>query len=240
MDMATLAYKTGPVVNEVDITARGGSGVVVPDLTLYAWGRPGGSVYMQTAWDEARLNTATKVTNSGAIDVSGGDGYNTSSPWNNYSGYIRMYGYHGVTNSGTLVANGGSDTATDGATNGSSYGSYANSPRLEAETGAVVNSGAISNNGGDGEHRGGWSDGVRMYGATVKNSGALSSNGGNADATLVGSIGGDGGESTLWGSGGLSAVSNSGTLSYSGGTGETAGDEGNVWVGITCVGNCTP
>jgi hypothetical protein len=236
MDGASLEYKTGPVVNEVDITARGGDAIVVAELTTYAEGRPGGSVYMRTAWDEARLNTATVVSNSGDIDVGGGNSYSSSSDWYGMSGSIALSGYHGATNSGTLSANGGNDTSAGTG----SYGGYAQSLNFEAAVGAVVNSGALSNNGGDGDYLGGRSDGIRMYGATVKNSGALSSNGGNADATLVGSIGGDGGESTLWGSGGLSAVSNSGTLSYSGGTGETAGDEGSVWVGITCVGNCTP
>ena len=235
MDAASFEYKTGPVINEANISTRGGDAIVSTSTTL-AYGDYGGNVYMETADQYAFNNSETKVSNSGDIDTSGGNSYNMTSSYYSHSGYISLFGFHGVDNSGAITANGGNDTATDGGTNG--RGGYAQSVNIDAEMGSIVNSGNISNNGGNGEYYGGYSNGVSMYGMTVKNSGDLSSNGGNADATLRASYGGNAGDSTLWGLDGFNAVSNSGALSYSGGTGVTEGADGCVIVGMTVVGNC--
>jgi hypothetical protein len=214
----------GSVVNQVAINAMGGNAIVVDGVTTSASGGDGGDIWMDT--DGIELIAETTLTNSGAIDVSGGSSYAGSG---GYGGNIDLDGgTYGTTNSASLTANGGADLATD-AGNGGDGGQVA----LESEYGPVANSGAISANGGDGAMSGGDTRDVYMWGTTVSNSGSISFNGGDAVATVVGSTGGFGGGIGLFGFSAITGVTtNSGSLAVGGGAGEEAGSDGCIAIGL--------
>ena len=102
----------------------------------------------------------------------------------------------------------------------------------------IVNSGALTANGGNGEYLGGDADEVLLYAVAVTNSGDITSNGGNADAALAASTGGDGALIDIYVTE-MNGADNSGSTSNTGGTGETAGTEGTTYIGGHCVsGDC--
>ncbi len=236
---AGVYVPSGNVTNEADVTARGGS-VVAEAETIPANGGSGGNFRLETEDKYGYINPDLEIaTNKGNIDVSGGDSLELTMEESNHSGSIWLWGYNGVSNTGNITANGGTDLGTDGDVTG--YGGHANDVKMYAELGQVSNSGRITNNGGTGEYRGGRSDGFKLYGATVSNSGVISSNGGNADASLAGSVGGSGGWVEFFSPDGIAGVTHSGSVSHAAGTGETTNDGGAFIRGSMCIsGDCKP
>ena len=234
---AGVYVPSGNVTNEADVTARGGN-VVAEAETIPADGGSGGNFRLETEDKYGYINPDLEIaTNKGNVDVSGGNGLESTMTDSNRSGSIWLWGYNGVSNTGNITANGGTDLGTDGDVTG--YGGYANDIGMYAELGQASNSGSITNNGGAGEYRGGRSDGFELYGATVSNSGVISSNGGNADASLEGSVGGSGGWVEFFSPGGVAGVTHSGSVSHTAGTGETTHDDGAFIRGGMCIsGNC--
>ena len=153
--------------------------------------------------------------------------------------YLFISAPDNVTVVGNLSLNGGSDTEDaavedDNSNNVGSSGGYAS---LISQYGSISFKGDVSANGGNGVIRGG--DAGSM-GATAKLAnniaGTMSFNGGNAFASEDDNdetVGGDGG--------GLMALSGSfvaksaAVVSATGGTGDTAGYEGGVFVNADCV-----
>jgi len=230
----SIDYARGSIYNDLAVDATGGD-VVATDPAISASAGNGGYQYFETPYDQgASFPDSLMVVNTGNIDMSAGSGsINNTNNSNSRSGGVYMWGYNGVENTGNLTANGGNDVATDGGTDG--YGGYADDIEMYSDRGAIANSGAITANGGDAEYDAGYGADIYQYGASVANSGDISANGGNATATLAGSTGGDGGWIELH-SPSYANSTNSGAVSYTGGTGETAGDEGAFVVAGLCTG----
>lgn len=238
---------SGNVVNEANVVARGGSAVAA-GTTFPANGGAGGNFMLETAYslpdplagftlpDGMSMSELEKTTNSGTVDQSGGGNLKATSNNSGRSGRTWLWGYNGVTNTGAITANGGGDSDTDGGTTG--YGGRADDIDMYAETGTVTNSATLTNSGADGEYRGGNSDGISLYGATVSNNANLTSNGGNASATLAGSVGGNGGWIELFSPKGSAGISHGGTVTHTAGTGTTAGNSGSFTNGGMCTGYC--
>lgn len=236
---AGVYVPSGNVTNEADVTARGGN-VVAEAETIPADGGSGGNFRLETETQYGYISPELEIaTNNGNIDVSGGNGLESTMTDINRSGSIWFWGYNGVTNTGNITANGGTDLGTDGGVTG--YGGYANDVEMYTELGQATNSGSITNNGGAGEYRGGRSDGFKLYGATVDNSGVISSNGGNADASLEGSRSGPGGWVEFFSPSGVAGVTHSGSVSHASGTGESINGGGAFIRGGLCIsGDCRP
>lgn len=239
-DVATDSNKpSGNVTNEINVTAQGGNAVATA-TTFPANGGRGGGFTLETDYSYGyAFPDLEMVTNTGNVDLSGGSNLRVLSNSNSRSGGVWVWGYNGVTNTGTITANGGSDADTDGGVTG--YGGYANDIDLYAETGSITNSAALTNNGGNGEYRGGYSTGIELFGATVKNTANLTTNGGNASTTLAAAQGGNGGWIEMFSPQGPAGVSHSGTISQTAGTGTvtTNTDAGSFIKGGLCVsGTC--
>jgi hypothetical protein len=236
---ATGLDQSGSVVNEVAINARGGdvsAAVDRTDDTSYSYGF-GGYVEMYTS-DSEGISSNMTLTNSGDIDVSGGNVVNEWSDWHAGGGDVYLFGQNGVQNSGDIDASGGLD---DGTMEGYGEGGYGGDVEIGAYTGAVANSGVVNVSGGDGAYQGGNAGGAYLMGYTVNNGANISANGGNASTAegVTESFGGDGGDISLFGVSALNAAINSATLSYSAGTGVTPGTEGSSHIGLVCEGNCS-
>jgi len=204
------------MTNEVDINATGGS--VVADATGIGAGGTGGNVLMETEiYYGVFYPDIDKVVNSGMED--------TSSPGN--AGYVWIWGYNGVANSGNITAGGGDNLGTDG----SGYGNNAEAVELYAELGPVSNSGDLTTDGGDGEYAGGYAEIIGLFGPEVSNSGALAANGGDADPSVAESTGGDGADVELFSPGGMQGITQTGTVTNHGGTGENQGTDGDYYLG---------
>jgi hypothetical protein len=169
-----------------------------------------------------------KVFNSGNIDTSSGGSLESDFSMGS-AGYVWIWGYNGVTNSGNITARGGDDLGTDGSDTG--VGNDGNDLQLYAELGPVSNSGDLGTDGGDGEYTGGYAYAIELFGPEVSNSGALTANGGDADPSLAFSEGGVGGYVELFSPNGMQGISQTGTVSNDGGTGETPGPDGDYYLG---------
>lgn len=223
----------GSLISEADVVAHGGN-ARAGGADANGNGGRGGDIEIETdTYYTAQLvPDSQKVSQSGDINVSGGNGRNQTG-YNNYGGEVTLWGYNGVTASGNITMNGGDDL---GATTGTvGYGGYSDDLEIVSELGNTKVSGNVAINGGDGNYRGGWSNGAYIAGNTVHVSGKLDANGGNARVAEAGSEGGDGGYLEL------KAIhpedsSASSTATYAGGTGATAGDEGAIVRLIACSG----
>ena len=217
-DEATdMNMPSGNVTTEVAVTAQGGNAVATA-TTFPANGGRGGSFNLETEYNYGyAFPTLEQVKNSGIVNISGGSSLRVTNNSGSRSGSVLVWGYNGVTNTGTITTNGGSDADTDGGVTG--YGGYANNIQLYAETGSITNSAALTNNGGNGEYRGGYSNGIDLFGATVKNTANLTTNGGNASTTLAAAVGGNGGWIEMYSPEGSAGVSHSGTVSQTAGAG---------------------
>jgi hypothetical protein len=217
------------ITNEVAITGRGGN-VAAGATATPADGGKGASVYFVTDYYYGMFDSQLDhVVNSGDIDVSGGASRASTTTSSGIGGDVSILGYNGVTNSGAITTVGGDDPDTSGGTNG--CGNSGGSIRLYSELGAVKNSGNLTSDGGDGEYRGGDAALIGLFGAAIVNSGALDANGGDADPALAGSVGGNGNDVELFAPNGMSDVANTGSATNAGGTGETAGEDGDYIVG---------
>lgn len=217
------------ITNEAAIDATGGS---VVDTATTGYGGPGGGVLIYTDFYYGMYGPdIDKVTNSGNIDTSSG----TNLESNDYesAGYVFIWGFNGITNSGNITARGGDDLGTDGGTTG--YGNDGGDVWLYAGLGPVSNSGDLSTDGGYGEYAGGYAYydyGIVLFGPQVSNSGALTANGGDADPLLAGSEGGEGGTVELLSPDGMQGITQTGTVSNHGGTGVTSGSDGDYYLGV--------
>jgi hypothetical protein len=216
------------ITNEADIDAAGGS-VVAAATIIPANGGSGGSLNIWTDEYYGMYNPdIDKVFNSGNIDTSSGGSLESDFSMGS-AGYVWIWGYNGVTNSGNITARGGDDLGTDGSDTG--VGNDGNDLQLYAELGPVSNSGDLGTDGGDGEYTGGYAYAIELFGPEVSNSGALTANGGDADPSLAFSEGGVGGYVELFSPNGMQGISQTGTVSNDGGTGETPGPDGDYYLG---------
>jgi len=229
------SYK-GNVTNEADIDLSGGNVSILATSSQFDAGYSG-YFNMETAYNKGVSDGLDShvAKNTGDLTLNGGTGsINLTSNTTARSRYVYIWGYNGVSNTGTITKIAGSDSSNNGGTSG--YGGYSQSVELYSDHGEVSNTGDITSTGGDGEYRGGYNDGVYLYGQSVTNSGDIIATGGNADATLTSSIGGYAGDIEI--SSPHADITNTGTLSNTTGTGETAGTEGRIVVGDFCTGNC--
>jgi hypothetical protein len=95
----------------------------------------------------------------------------------------------------------------------------------------VSNSGDLTTDGGDGEDGGGNANVIGLFGPEVSNSGALAASGGDADPSVAGSTGGGGDVVELFSPGGMQGITQTGTVTNDGGTGATAGSDGDYYLG---------
>ncbi len=216
----------GDVINQAAITTRGGSVAAGVSVTP-AMGGFGGDVYLYGDQDSPGITPdAERVNNSGKIDTSGGDSLALTADPDSNAGVIDFYTTNDVTNSGALIANGGSD-AVDDSNLATGFG-HGGSPNiyLEAMLATATNSGTVNANGGDGEAQGGDGAGsVYLANEQVVNSANISIRGGDADINLAGSFGGNGGDIQIYDD---DIPDQTGTLDVSGGAGDTPGADGTI------------
>ncbi len=226
---------SGNIVNEADLIASGGNAVST-STTFPATAGNGGSFILETGYSYGFLNPALeKTSNNGNINLSSGDSFDSTSSAS--SGYTWLWGYNGVTNTGSIIATGGDDLGTDGGTTG--YGSRANNIEIYTNLGAVINEAPLNVSGGNGEYRGGDASSIDIYGTTINNTANLVANGGHSDNTLAGSRGGYGGYIELASPDGIQAITHTGTVSVASGDGETSGIDGTFISGGMCVSGCS-
>lgn len=200
----------GAISNNVPADLKGGNG----DMTGGEGGE-GGEVDMETYDDEAHAEVT--LTNKGALDLSGGNGY-----YGGDSGWVYMFGYDGLTNNGKITITGGTGIIEggDGPDYVEIYSTY-----------DIFNSGAIIGGGGASTDLGGYGGDVYIYaGGQVKNTAAITLDGGDADVT-----GGEGGYIDLWSL--QDPTANTGSLSVDGGAGGTIdGVDGWIYIDGNDVG----
>lgn len=204
-----VTLPAGPILNEIDISARGGKGTAVAGT-----GGTGGYIQMQTTGSTWDIGKTSKFSNSGKLDVSGGSG-GTAGGGN--SGGIYLYAHDGVTNSGELDLMGGDSTGGSGG--------IGNHLELEMYAGLdVTNSGSIRAAGGSGMvgGKGGFS-GVFLRAGGMAANNSINATGGSGTVTN-----GNGGY--VWLSG-ESAASQQGAIDVAAGNGAgAAGIMGEIWV----------
>lgn len=224
----------GSVISQAAVVAYGGNARAT-GIDAQGNGGHGGSFYLETdTYPTAQLvPDSQKVSQNGNVNIAGGTGRNQNSNSINRSGDSWIWGYNGASITGTFNSDGGDDLGTTTGTVG--YGGYASALYVYSELGVAKVNGNVSVNGGDGNYRGGYSDGMYIYGNTVNVASTIKANGGNADATEVGSQGGYGGYIELK----ATRPENStvtGSATYAGGTGATKGNEGGYMRLISCAG----
>ncbi len=202
----------GPIINQINITARGGNSNVTG-------GTGGGGFH----YDSISMQTGTNayfgpggvstITNTGKLDTSGGTG---GSGDGGIAGGIYISGHDGVSNTGSLIARGGSSTGGGDGANGDSI-------RILSGLN-ITNSGPIDASGGSGVIGGG-GDSVQIYaGGKVTNTGSIACAGG------AGSTGSGGNGYTIDIMSETGGTSNTGALNVSGGPGYPHGNKGQVWI----------
>jgi hypothetical protein len=167
----------------------------------------------------AGSDTAKSITNEADIQAKGGDATQDGG----MGGYVTMQ-IDGPGDAKTVLNNSGNIDVSggEGETGGSAYDGDAVS--LLAEH--VYNSGDLTANGGNGTINGGNGSSIYLEGQHVDNSGSIMANGGNG--TGSGGIGGDGGYIYL--NSDAAQTYNTGTLSVIGGAGDSAGNNGTVYI----------
>ena len=230
-------YPTAPggsVISQAALVGNGGNARATGADPQGNGGR-GGYIYLETDYyPTAQLvPTSQKTTQSGSVNIAGGAGRNQNSIYINNGGYSWIWGYNGASLIGAFNSDGGDDLGTTAGAVG--YGGYAPALYVYSELGLAKVAGNVSSNGGDGNYRGGYSDGMYIYGNTVNVASIIKANGGNADATEAGSQGGYGGYIELKATRPESSTV-TGSATYAGGTGATTGSEGAYMRLISCAG----
>ena len=106
----TGSYPAGPITNEAKIEAKGGKATLAGNT-----GGTGGYVEIQVG---GLGDTSEVISNTGDIDISGGEGDNGGAAYGSGAGdALYMAAVH-VTNSGALTANGGTGTTARGGRRG--------------------------------------------------------------------------------------------------------------------------
>lgn len=212
----------GGIVMTVDSNGKGGDATAGP-------GGDGGYFWLTTS--QVKLGTSSsfeRVINEGNAVTSGGNGTTQAGTAN----IAVLRGLDGVENHGNITAVAGTASG-DGASGGEclSYEGYSEGYfgiALGSDSGPVVNTGTLMNNGGaatGANGYGGPSAGILLFGSTTENSGALSANGGDADAST--GQGGDGATLSIRSTEGNS-VSSASSMTNVGGTGSTPGASGII------------
>jgi hypothetical protein len=157
-------YFAGPILNEVDIFAKGGNGAG-------GTGGSGGSVTMQTSGSLS--NGSTTLVNSGAIDISdGGGAYGVNET--DAAQAVNLLGLDDVDNSGAITANGG-DALMD------LIGGTGGKVMFISNAGNATNAAEVSAAGGTGPQSGGMGGAFELKAEKLAtNSANLLFNGGNA------------------------------------------------------------
>ncbi len=213
-------FPAGSIVNEVDLATRGGDAKGTD-------GSGGGGGDVSLYWEiesSAMVGLGGDITNTGAIDMSGGGA--TGSQDGGGSGGLEWYAPGTITNSGRILNRGGD--AQDGTGGeGDWYELWF------VAHGDVVNTGAIDTTGGAGASGGegadGWDYHTGFYAAgQVRNSASLVSAGGRATDDAAGTSG-NGGQIELFSQ--SRPTLRGGTLSVAAGAGgATPGAVGEIWV----------
>ena len=195
----------GGALNAAAITAKGGDG------------NPAGNGGRFTLAAQVTFNFSNPnefATNSGTVDVRGGQGDNTNAGG---GGIVRVLGPATATNSGAVNASGGAVIL--GNNNGGPGGQFI----VSSPYGSATNTGAILATGGTstGDSTGGGE--ARLVSATTVNSGAINCNGGNATNNA-------GGGGLIFLNSTSSMSNNTGTLSVASGTGTNAGGRGTILI----------
>ena len=166
-------------------------------------------------------NADGTVSNTGAINVSGGKSTHGDAGWGG-GVYIELYNAPGDSPD-NLVSNTAGITTNGGVGVNGGYGGYVEFGGFvgfyEGAGVESTNSGSISAQGGAGEAGDGGEGGyVEMYGEPLTNEAGINVSGGNGDVD-----GGDGGNITLY-STGETTTDNTGKLTSAGGSGKTGAD----------------
>lgn len=216
-------YAELTIYNDANFVLVGGEGLTTD-------GGSGGSFYADALYDYyGNAATMFTVENRGNITTTGGAGRTSGGT----AGYIEMYSWLDLKNTGMLTAMGGA--ASDGTVGAGGSGE---SVYLWAE-GSLINNGAINTSGAYGALSGGNGGYQTLYSDynIVVNSGNLTSNGGNADATIgSGGYGANTGNNSYSWSGielysnGPFATKNTGTIEAKAGTGVNPGNAGDVYI----------
>jgi hypothetical protein len=230
-DITTASYEisdgdvyvpVGSIVNQVPVTAKGGAGSMIDPLGK---GGHGGSIDFDSN-NYYSLATTITTSNSGAINIPGGEG--NVGGW---GGLVYMFGYGKLTNSGAIIANGGNGTIAGGhgSTNGGDPGIMLLSSYDIENTGAINAEGGTGTTGnGAGYH--GEGGGVYVYaGGQTRNSARIIAAGGAGTTS-----GGDGGTIDLFSE--MLSTSNSGYLSALKGIGGTTAVDGWIKIDLVNVG----
>ncbi len=189
-DYNSTYFGPGNVVNEANLVAQGGDSSLGGEGS--GSGGSGGSIYLSTYLTDS-CGDATEptppydasVTNSGAIDVQGGDGTDNTA---GNGGGIYMYAYTLLVNTGAMDASGGSSVTGNGG-----YCAGDGSDIDLVTEGTLVNEADLTCNGGNTATASASSPGGSIYltARTLTHSGVLTSNGGTA--SLGDGNGADGG-----------------------------------------------
>lgn len=229
----------GPIVNQAAINTSGGS--VPVDATTGAGGSAGDVILITETTGPAESAYGRTITNSGAITARGGNNRELAAAAGT-SAEVFLLGFDAVNNTAAIDVSGGSDSGTDGGVTGvgedsGEVGIWSNGSLWISQPGfdgAVTNSGRLTANGGNGEYLGGSSGNfIWLEGWDTVNSGTLRLDGGDANAGLVGSTGGDGGDPGVAPLAAYVTCSNTGSLISNGGTGTTPGADGDI-VSFVC------
>jgi hypothetical protein len=218
---AIQAFPAGSIVNELDISARGGNAAGTDGTG--GSGPDGISVYWQVAASPV-VGTGGDITNSGAIDLSGGNSTGTHD--GGESAGLEWYAPGTITNSGTILNRGGNAVSGTGGQGGFDQ-IWLVAQRDVVNSGTIDTTGGTGASGGDGSD--GWSYRVGFYAAgQVRNSAPLWSPGGNATDAAAGTAG-SGGLIELFSQ--SKPTANSATCNVAAGAGgNTKGSVGQIWI----------
>ncbi|MBW2254640.1 MAG: hypothetical protein JRI25_08605 [Deltaproteobacteria bacterium] len=213
-DSAFVYYGPGgSIVNYANVHLQGGDGTAGD-------GGDGGSFEIYTDDEYGYVAPWEVVINAGNVDLTGGDGGDSGGE----GGWARVFGYSGVENTGSFLADAGAGTDDSGGDASDNEGIF-----FVSDYGPVVNTAELSAKGGASTNAdGGYGGIIELVAWEVHNSGALYASGGSGSMS-EGYLGGDGGVAflhSIW-----SVTSNTtSTIDVGAGTGHTGGDPGEVFI----------
>lgn len=224
---APLAIPAGNILLDVPYEGRGGDAVPAGQLANGAGGTGAPGVDIATDTPDFAGTTGQQVHIGAGWDIRGGANRNALAGSAGAGGSARIYGAAGVTMDVGVRADGGSDVASDGGTDGA--GGNGGTIQMLSDAGKVQGA-TVSAAGGAGEFAGGNGGVLAVIGTDVRFDAAYVP-GGDASATLTGAIGGSGGAIMLDGTHSSSISS----VDFRGGTGGADGNAGYFWAN-NCAG----
>lgn len=237
------ALPTGAIEITSNVSANAGSSSAAAEGQTDATGQrshgaTGGNLEIWINSDRPYLQAGLlNITYVGNFTANSSDAINASTTNQSTGRYFDVWAPDNITVAGNISQNGGSDTEAEDDDNNYNVGSSAGYTSLSSQYGSINFKGDVSANGGNGVIRGGDAGGMFSSAKFANNvAGTMSFNGGNATASE------DDNDETLGGNGGgLMALSGSfvaksgAIVSATGGTGDTAGYEGGVFVNADCI-----